>query len=161
MCIFIYNLSDAVQLFGGIFHLINRVPEKASLVAQRVKRLPAVQETWVRFLGQEDTLEKEMAAHSSTLAWKIPWTEKPGRLQSMGSPRVRHDWATSLSLFIVDLHCVSFRCTTKWFVYEYICIWILFPYRLLQETEYISSCYKVGLWHLFYISSVYMLIPNW
>ena len=53
---------------------------RASLVAQRVKRLPAMQETWVRSLGQEDLLEKEMATHSSTLAWKIPWTEKPGRL---------------------------------------------------------------------------------
>ena len=60
-------------------------------VAQRVKHLPAMQETWVRSLGQEDPLEKEMATHSSTLAWKIPWTEKPGRLQSMGSQRVRHD----------------------------------------------------------------------
>ena len=50
-------------------------------MAQRVKRLPAVQETWVPSLGQEDLLEKEMATHSSTLAWKIPWTEKPGRLQ--------------------------------------------------------------------------------
>ena len=69
-----------------------------SLVAQRVKRLPAMQETWVRSLGQEDPLEKEMATHSSTLAWKIPWTEKPGRLQSMGLQRVGHDWATSLSL---------------------------------------------------------------
>ena len=64
---------------------------RPSLVAQRVKRLPAVQETWVRSLGQEDSLEKEMAPHSSTLAWKIPWTEKPGRLQSMGSQRVGHD----------------------------------------------------------------------
>ena len=63
----------------------------ASLVAQRVKRLPAMQEIWVQSLGQEDPLEKEMANHSSTLAWKIPWTEKPGRLQSMGSQRVRHD----------------------------------------------------------------------
>ena len=63
----------------------------ASLVAQRVKRLPAMQETWVQSLGQEDPLEKEMATHSSTLAWKIPWTEKPGRLQSMGLQRVRHD----------------------------------------------------------------------
>ena len=70
----------------------------ASLVAQRVKRLPAMQETWVRSLGQEDPLEKEMATHSSTLAWKIPWTEKPGRLQSMGLQRVGHDSATSLSL---------------------------------------------------------------
>ena len=54
-------------------------------MAQRVKRLSAMQETWVRFLGREDLLEKEIATHSSTLAWKTPWTEKPGRLQSMGS----------------------------------------------------------------------------
>ena len=63
----------------------------ASLVAQTVKRLPAMQETQVRSLGQEDPLEKEMAYHSSTLAWKIPWMEEPGRLQSTGSQRVRHD----------------------------------------------------------------------
>ena len=61
---------------------------------QRVKRLPAVQETWVQSLGQEDPLEKEMATHSSTLVWKIPWTEKPEGLQYMGSQRVRHDLAT-------------------------------------------------------------------
>ena len=60
-------------------------------MVQRVKLLPAMQGTWVRSLGQEDPLEKEMATHSSTLAWKIPWTEKPGRLQSMGSQRVGHD----------------------------------------------------------------------
>ena len=71
---------------------------KASLVAQTVKCLPAVWETWVQSLGWEDPLEKEMATHSSTLAWKIPWIEEPGRLQSMGSQRVRPDWATSLSL---------------------------------------------------------------
>ena len=62
----------------------------ASLVAQMVKRLPAMRETRVRFLGQEDPLEKEMAIHSSTLAWKIPWMEEPDRLQSMGLQRVRH-----------------------------------------------------------------------
>ena len=60
-------------------------------VAQRVKHLPAMQETWVLSLGQEDPLEKEMATHSSTLAWKISWTKKPGRLQSMGSQRVGRD----------------------------------------------------------------------
>ena len=60
-------------------------------MAQAVKRLSAMQETWVRSLGWEDPLEKEMAAHSSTLAWKIPWMEKPGRLLSMGSQRVGHD----------------------------------------------------------------------
>ena len=63
----------------------------ASLVAQRLKHLPAMQETWVRSLGQEDPLEKEMVTHSSILAWRIPWTEEPGGLQSMGSQRVGHD----------------------------------------------------------------------
>ena len=71
---------------------------RASLVAQMVKNLPAMRETWVRVLGWEDPLEKEMAIQSSTLAWKIPWTEEPHRLQSMGSQRVRHNLATSLSL---------------------------------------------------------------
>ena len=60
-------------------------------MVQTVKRLPAMQETWVKSLGWEDPLEKEMATHSSILAWKIPWMEKPGRLQSMGSKRVKHD----------------------------------------------------------------------
>ena len=53
-------------------------------MSQTVKRLPTMQETWIQSLGREDLLEKEMAPHSSTLAWKIPWTEEPGRLQSMG-----------------------------------------------------------------------------
>ena len=60
-------------------------------MAQTVKRLPTMWETWVQFLGWEDPLEKEMATHSSILAWKTPWTEGPGRLQSMGSQRVGHD----------------------------------------------------------------------
>ena len=64
---------------------------RASLIAQLVKNLPAMQETQVQFLGGEDPLEKEIATHSSILAWRIPWTEKPGRLQSMGSQRVGHD----------------------------------------------------------------------
>ena len=63
----------------------------ASLVAQTVKCLSAMQETWVRSLGWEDPLEKEMAALSSILAWKIPWTAEPGRLLSTGSQRVGHD----------------------------------------------------------------------
>ena len=64
-------------------------------MAQTVKSLPAVQETWVQSLGQEDPLEKEMATHSSIQAWKIPWTEEPARLQSMVLQRVRHDEATN------------------------------------------------------------------
>ena len=62
-----------------------------SLVAQKVKCLPIMRETWVQSLGREDLLEKEMATHSSILAWKIPWMEEPGRLQFMGSQRVGHD----------------------------------------------------------------------
>ena len=61
------------------------------LMAQTVKRLSTMQETWVQSLGWEDPLEREMAIHSRTIAWKIPWTEEPGRLQSMGSQRVGHD----------------------------------------------------------------------
>ena len=56
-----------------------------------VENLPAVQETWVRSLGQQDPLEREMATHSSILAWRTPWPEEPGGLQSMGAQRVRHD----------------------------------------------------------------------
>ena len=66
--------------------------------ARRLKHLPAMKETWVRSLGREDPLEKEMATHSSILAWRIPWSEELGGLQSMGSQRVGHDWGTSLSL---------------------------------------------------------------
>ena len=64
---------------------------RTSLVAQMAKHLSTMWETWVQSLGREDPLEKEMAIHSSTIAWKISCTEEPGRLQSMGSRRVRHD----------------------------------------------------------------------
>ena len=74
--------------------------QRASLVAQMGKNLPAMQKTQVWSLGWEDPLEKEMATHSHILAWKIPWMEEPGGLQSMGSQRVAHDWATSFSLTI-------------------------------------------------------------
>ena len=77
-------LVAAVQKNESIIHW-------ASLVAQRVKHLPVMQKTQVRSLGQEDPLEKEMATHSSILAWRIPWTEEPDGLQSMGSQRVGHD----------------------------------------------------------------------
>ena len=70
-----------------------------SLVAKTVKNLPAMQETWLQSLGWEDLLEKEMATHSSVLAWRVPWTEEPGGLQSFGSQRVRHNWATNAFQF--------------------------------------------------------------
>ena len=64
----------------------------SKLVAQMVKNLPAIQETWIQSLGQEDALQKGMATHSHILTWRIPWTEEPGGLQSMGLQRVGHDW---------------------------------------------------------------------
>ena len=86
-----YNTAS-VLCFGfwprGMWNL------RASLVAQMVKNLPTVQETWVPSLGWGDPLGEGMATHCSILAWRIPWTEEPGGLQSMGSQRVRHDWAT-------------------------------------------------------------------
>ena len=72
---------DYLRIFRSVIHV------RASLVDQKVKNLPAVQETWVQSLGQEDSLEKGMATHSSRFAWRIPWTEEPG-IQSMGSQKV-------------------------------------------------------------------------
>ena len=82
--------NDLRELVGA-YKNIRRKKNKASLVAQMVKNLPAVQDTRVRSLSQEDPLEKEMVTHSSILAWKIPWTEEPGGLQCMGSQRVGRD----------------------------------------------------------------------
>ena len=91
------SLCDALKLEDIHLDIVKPYPRNPfEMVAQMVKRLPTMQETWVQSLGQEDPLEKEMATHSSSLAWKIPWTEDPGRLQSMGLQRVGHDWATSL-----------------------------------------------------------------
>ena len=75
--------------------MLKYILPQASWVAQLVKNLPVMQETWVQFLGQEDGLEKGMATHSSILAWRIPWTEELGRLQPMGSQRVGHDSETN------------------------------------------------------------------
>ena len=86
----IYVCSQLILLFA--FKLLTLQEFiLASLVAQMVKHLPAMQETWVQSLGREDPLEKDMATYSSIHAWKIPWTEEPGGLQSMGSQRVGHD----------------------------------------------------------------------
>ena len=75
----------------------------------KAKYLPSMQETRVWFLGQEDPLEKGMATHSSILAWRIPWTEKPGRLQSRGSQRVGHDWVTNTLLHSLNVCWYGFR----------------------------------------------------
>jgi len=81
----------SVSIFTILIDVSWYVFHQTSLVAQMVKRLPTMWETWVQSPGWEDLLEKEMATHSSILAWKIPWTEEPGRLQSVGLQRVGHD----------------------------------------------------------------------
>ena len=100
----------------------------ASLVTQTVKHLSIMRETLVRSLGQENPLEKEMAILSSTFAWKTSWTEEPGRLQSMGLQRVRHDWATSLSL----------------------CLFLVFTLHIYQKTEKQSNLFEFGNLHWIY-----------
>ena len=86
-------------------------------MAQRLKHLPAMWETQVWSLGREDPLEKEMATHSSLLAWRIPWTEEPGGLHSTGLQRVGHDWATSLSLSPSKLNMDSTKFLSKSHLY--------------------------------------------
>ena len=78
-----------------VYHSLDGEVWKWGRGAQRVTNLPAMQETWVQSLGQEDPLEKEIATHSSILAWRIPWTEEPDELQSMGLQRVGHNWVTN------------------------------------------------------------------
>ena len=112
------KVSIGALVYFWAFYLVPLV-FRASLVAQRVKHLLATRETWVWFLGREDPLEKEIATHSSTLAWKIPWMEKPGRLQSMGSQRVGHDWATSLSFFSTGLYiCFCASTILPWWLWK-------------------------------------------
>ena len=94
----IMNFQIIFSRILKIFSLLLFPTKSSSLVAQRLKCLPPMWETQVWSLGREDPLEKEMATHSSILAWRIPWTEEPDRLQSTGSQRIGHDWATSLSL---------------------------------------------------------------
>ena len=104
---------DILQVF--FFNLIYSWRSSGtSLMAQMVKRLPTMRETWVRSLGWEDLLEKEMATHSSTLAWKIPWKEEPGRLQSTGSQRVGHNWATSMFNVAADIVSIKQSWFPKW-----------------------------------------------
>ena len=101
--IIISNSNYYINVLRIWIHFTFETTLQVSLVAQTVKSLPAVQKTWVRSLGWEDPLGKEMATHSSTLAWNIPWMEEPGRLQYMESKRIGHDWVTSLSFFQTKL----------------------------------------------------------
>ena len=111
-----------------------------SLVAQSVKHLPTMRETHVQSLDREDLLEKEMAIHSSTLAWKIPWIEEPGRLQSMGSQRVGHEWANSLPIFYTVTINFYNLCMRKTILLKYVYIFSWFDLSVSQFSLVSQSC---------------------
>ena len=114
------------------------------LVTQTVKNLPAMQETWVQSLGQEYPLEKGMAIHSSILAWRIPRTEETGRLQSMGSQRVRNDWVTIISTHSshISLH-MSTQCFFMCWDYINISSWffLIHPWVSDQRSSFMPSTF--------------------
>ena len=119
----------------------------ASPVAQVVKNLPAMQETQVWSLGQEDPLEKGMATHSSILAWRIPWTEKPGRLQSMGSQRVRQDWATNTFTFFFTLLRPLTATTLQVLTGFPLCLWQRYQdWNSLVVAREENGSFISGLW---------------
>ena len=89
---------------GGAWRATAQGAKKSRTQLKQLSGSSIMQETWVPSLGQDDPLEKEMATHSSILAWKTPWMEEPSRLQSMGSQRVRHDWVTSV-FFLIRWMC--------------------------------------------------------
>ena len=134
-----------------------------------VRNLPALQETLVQSLGWEDTLEEGMATHSSILAWRIPWTEKPGGLQSMGSERVGHDWATNTATTTCAEYAhpseacrnavplqrefsaqsvIVFKSTCSWgslVLVLSIALWVyFFPTCVTKETSYLTSMYPTS-----------------
>ena len=122
----------------------------AFLVGQLVKKPPAMWETWVLFLGWEDPPEEGMATNSSILAWRIPWTEEPGGLQSIGSQRVRHDWATKHStaqLHVHSLPITSMQIIPKFSLYYYVKMTMLEPLENLVTVKTEPERY------------VYILIP--
>ena len=123
-----------------------------SLLAQLIKNLPAVQETQVRFLGQKDPLEKEMAAHSSILAWKIPWTGEPGGLQSTGSHSIGHDWVTNTLLHLPLVCCY----------YLYIFLKIISNCRIIALLRCVGFCHTwTWISHRYtYVSSLLNLPPT-
>ena len=100
-----------------------------------------MQETRVQFLGQKDPLEKGMAIHSSILAWRIPWTEEPGGLQSVGSQRVGHDWATNTTLLLLLVVVQSLSCVQLFMTPWTAACRLLCPVRHLLELAQIHVCW--------------------
>ena len=146
-------------------YLASSTISRASLVAQMVKNLPAIWETWIWSPGWEDPLEKGMATDYSILAWTVPRTEEPGRLQSMVSQRVGYDWATSLSLFFC-LFVFHLMGRGELVILSaddsFVCLFcLLFRWGILNKVLLV-----VGWWWVFYssgflcVSSHYLILPK-
>ena len=131
-------------------------PIRTSLVAQTVKRLPTMWESRVRSLGRKDPLKKEMATHSSILAWKIPWAEDPGRLQSMGSQRVGHDWATSLTQAVCKVR--AFIINLTFLISLIICLCFSIDYWKRCIKFFHSNCECAYIFFKFINFSLYNLV---
>ena len=121
--------------------------------------MPTVLETWVQSLGQDDLLEKEMATHSSILAWKIPWTVEPGRLQSMGLQRVRHNRVASL------IHSLTHRYVAYWIIFVYLFIYFLLTTTCITVGFLISAAFDAthSVWKVvfpFSLVSRYFMISS-
>ena len=136
---------------------------RASLVAQMLKKLSEVQETWVWSLRWEDPLEEGMETHFSILTWRLPWTEEPGRLKSMGSQRVGHDWATK--------HTHTHTYTYSWPLDNMVLNWLYtFVWRFFKNIYTIMfmicgwldlQTENLWMWRADYGTSVFMNFGNW
>ena len=112
-----------------------------------VKNLPAVRETWIQSLDREDPLEKEMATHSSILGWKIPWTEKPGGIQSMGSQRLGHNWVTNV--YSIKYGQYLEVCCSEGKNYWHVCLYLWDKYfHYSQSVHKIPEYLTAGSWEL-------------
>ena len=155
VCVYIYVYIYDMFIFTHTFTVFG-----VSLVAQMVENLPAVQKTWVRSLVWEDPLEKEIAAHSSVLAWRIPGA--PGRLQSMRLQRVKHDWVTNTFTFVLYF---SFCSKIKGMGTSTSCPHIYIASPIINSPQHSGTCVKIyepTLTHHYHPKSmVYVTVHSW
>ena len=136
------------------FFMIQRMLAVCSLVAQTAKNLCAMKETWVCSLGQDYPLEKGMAPHSSVLAWRIPWTEEPGRLQSLESQRVRHDWVANTTAIHWERISTTELINTSIILHIHLCVCVrTLKFYSLSKVNYTIQFFSAIITVLFIRSS--------
>ena len=133
------------------------------LLAHTVKNLPVIQETWVLSLGWEDPLEKGMATHSNILAWRIPWTEEPGELESMGLQNIREDWMMNVMTYDVahlSMCLISFSDEASVKIFGPLKNWIVFSYCWIFSVLsifWITILYQVNLLQTFFFPTLWLV----